>query len=88
MKILQVYALSQVMSHIMGLEGGSSITTWAWIIASSLSSVTGALFIVSGNIGLYDIGISMRMTASTLIYQKVSGHHYIDYTSPQARQQQ
>ena len=76
MKILQVYALSQVMSHIMGLERERPLTTWAWVAISALSSIIGALSIVAGNTALYDLGISMRMTASTLIYQQVNNYQW------------
>ena len=72
MKIIQPYALSMVISYILGAEVVSAIEGWGWVGLLTVASLFYVVVNALAFFGEYRIGMSVRAVVSTLIYKKAS----------------
>ena len=74
LKIIQVYALSMMISYILHIGDVSALSAWGWVATLLF---TGVLYIFVNAVSSHGeilIGISARTALSAIIYQKVGAN--------------
>ncbi len=71
MRILQPYALSNILIYILSAGDMTTLTAWGWLTVLVLSNIICVFSDAFGYLGMLVVGMAMKTTVSSLIYKKV-----------------